>query len=480
MQLLAFGEDGGRPYLAMELVRGGSLEQKLRAGRRFSWQVTIRVALEIVKALKYAHDNGVIHRDLKPANLLLAPVNDQPGTRSVTIKLADFGIAKLFSNTNQTMAGTIVGTPEYMSPEQARGGHVDYRTDIYALGLVMFAMLAGRPPFRGGSGHQIVERQQHETPPRVASLVPDVPPALDELIDRMLAKDAARRPPNALALSKCLDHVITLASSETMEDGQPPTMRGADSVSPPDETRDMPGRADPRGVTTPEEPDDDGWNGPYRETRHVEVEDLDRLERQREAARRLWQAIAAAIAFATISTVIGVGGWLIFRTPTADELVARIETRIDDARKRIDAIKDSQPDLELFLERYADDARAAWARSLLRELNIHRLGLRASSREKKANPPYLRIEREYRQAMALQRTESKACLLALQAILRMPWDDLSQLLSAAPDDELVRDVELWIDLVRVKIKEILPLARADDRAQRQDAARLEAAEQTSP
>jgi serine/threonine protein kinase len=558
VQLLAYGEEGGQPYFAMELVRGRSLEQMLRDGRRFSWRETISVALAIAKALKYAHDNGVIHRDLKPANLLLAATDDPPGTRTVTVKLADFGIARLFGDTNQTMAGTIVGTAEYMSPEQARGDHVDQRTDVYALGLVMFAMLAGKPPFHGGRAMQLIERQKHESPARVASLVADVPPALDELIDRMLAKDPARRPPNALALSKLLTHVVTLVSNDTTARGQhtvgtnsdPPRDETASLHSQPPrtvsptiaptrpqrpaapsprphtaappatepigETRDMPGRAlthgpavltasersagaavDPTGtlpvagspptarsvagahvVTVPE--GSDGWSGPYRETRHVEVEDLDRLQRQREASRRLWQAVAAAIAFATISTAIGFGSWLIFRTPTADELMARIETRLDGAPNRVDAVKDALPDLERFLALYGDDARAERARSLVREVEIDRLARRARIRERKAEPPYLRIEREYRQALALQPTEPKACLLALQAILKMPRDDVAQPLSPSCDDELVRDPELWLGLVHTKIKETVPLARADDRAQRQDAARLEGAEQPAP
>jgi serine/threonine protein kinase len=569
VQLLAYGEEGGQPYFAMELVRGRSLEQMLRDGRRFSWRETISVALAIVKALKYAHDNGVIHRDLKPANLLLAPADDPPGTRSVTVKLADFGIARLFGDTNQTMAGTIVGTAEYMSPEQARGDHVDQRTDIYALGLVMFAMLAGKPPFHGGRAMQLIERQKHEPPPRVASLAADVPPALDELIDRMLAKDPARRPPNALALSKLLTHVVTLATTDTARHDPPaahphgerpaggttplhtrppqtvapaiePTRpQQARAASPPPaalppqpvgrhetstpsadlfgETQDMPGRKaatrgpailtaagrpaasaiDPTGPlpavgspptarsragaplpTVPEH--ENGWNGPYRETRHVEVEDLDRRERQQEASRRLWQAIAAAVAFAAISTVIGVGSWLIFRTPTADELMTRIETGIDGGTSRVDALKSSLPKLEQFLTLYADDPRAEQVRGFVREVEIDRLARRARLRERKADPPYFRVEREYRQAMAVQPTEPIDCLDALRAILKMPRDDLSEPLSAAPDDDLVHDFELWLDLVRAKIRETLPLVRAEDRARRQDAARLEGAETPAP
>ena len=577
VQLLAYGEEQGQPYFAMELVRGRSLEQMLRDGRRFSWRETVSVALAIARALKYAHDNGVIHRDLKPANLLLARGDDAGGGdsstgRTVTVKLADFGIARLFGDTSHTLAGTVVGTAEYMSPEQARGDQVDHRTDIYALGLVMFAMLAGKPPFHGGRAMQIIERQKTEPPPRVSSLVADVPSALDELIDRMLAKDLSRRPANALALAKLLTHVVTLADDATpghdpqataphatgpgpaaaaagtaplhgeqhptaspaIEPTRPrrPAAAGPPPPAPPrpaahpeagrphadlfGETRDMPPRtlatagptfaavtsaatdsataarqppplpkgraaASPptarsgAGGPVPTVPEDgDGRGGGYRETRHVEVEDLERVERRRESSRRLRQAVAGAAAFAAVSTALGIGGWFVFRTPTADELMARIETTIAAAPDRIDATKGVLPDLERFLAVYPDDARAERARALIREVQIDRLARRARLRERKAEPPHLRIEREYRQAMTLQQTDPKACLLALQAILATPRESIAQPLSPSQiDDELVRDPELWLDLVRTKLTETLPLARADDRARRQDAIRAE-------
>ena len=220
VQLLAFGEDDGQPYFAMELVRGKSLEHILRSGRRFTPHETIAMALEITRALKVAHDHGVVHRDLKPANLLIAdnvavaPVTGatvEPVINHVNhLKLADFGIAKLFSGNGHTAHGNIVGTAEYMAPEQAAGKPVDHRADLYALGLVMFAMLSGRPPFHGRQVTDVIEKQRREPPPRVASLVPNIPPELDELINRLLSKDPAARPVSALALSRMLMAVSAL------------------------------------------------------------------------------------------------------------------------------------------------------------------------------------------------------------------------------------------------------------------------------
>ncbi len=141
VQLYGFGEQDGHLFYAMELVNGSNLEQEIRAGRRFTWRDVTRLGIEICRALKHAHDHGVIHRDLKPANLLLDE-NEQ-------IKLSDFGIAKLFGFTQMTVGGNVMGTADYMAPEQAEGKATTPRCDLYSLGCVMYALLAGRPPFSG-------------------------------------------------------------------------------------------------------------------------------------------------------------------------------------------------------------------------------------------------------------------------------------------------------------------------------------------
>jgi serine/threonine protein kinase len=206
VRLLSFGEQDGQPFFAMELVKGRSLDQLLREGTRFDWRTTVDTALAVTRALKSAHDHGVIHRDLKPGNLLV--------TEDGSVKLADFGIAKLFGGDSHTAQGNFVGTADYMAPEQASGKPIDHRVDLYALGMVMFAMLSGRPPFRGTHLSQVIEKQRKEKPPRISSLVDDVPDELDELIDRLLAKKPSARPPNALALSRLLTAIRTLRTGE--------------------------------------------------------------------------------------------------------------------------------------------------------------------------------------------------------------------------------------------------------------------------
>ncbi len=242
VRLLAFGEQDDQPFFAMELVRGKSLEQLLRSGRRFTWRETVAVALEITRALKVAHDHGIVHRDLKPANLLVAeptpdadePLSgaaDIPGTATeggrtepITVKLADFGIAKLFGGVSHTALGHVVGTAEYMAPEQATGRPADHRVDLYALGLVMYAMMTGSPPFRGTQLTEVIDKQRRAIPPRVATLVPDVPAELDELIARLLSKEPAQRPANALALGRLLAAIGTV---------HPPTQAAAAAADQP-------------------------------------------------------------------------------------------------------------------------------------------------------------------------------------------------------------------------------------------------------
>ncbi len=270
VQLLAFGEEDEQPYFAMELVRGKSLEQLLRSGRRFTWREAITVALAVTRALKVAHDHGVIHRDLKPANLLVPGVAAE-GTAGdfqlADVKLADFGIARLFGATGHTAHGHIVGTAEYMAPEQASGKPLDHRADLYALGLVMFAMLAGRPPFQGKQVTDVIESQRRESPPRIGLLVADVPPALDQLIDKLLSKDPAARPANALALGRLLSAIDAAAASEAAPAATPATEHPA-SPKPATraDTRSPAAAVDLFAATMPHTPAPGGAVEPFPDT----------------------------------------------------------------------------------------------------------------------------------------------------------------------------------------------------------------------
>ena len=210
VRMLAFGAEDDEPYFAMEFVRGKSLEQVLRSGRRFTWRETVAVACEVTRALKAAHDLGIIHRDLKPANLLVVEPAPSDSPAPISVKLADFGIAKLFGGVAHTAHNHVVGTAEFMAPEQAAGRPLDHRADLYALGLVMYAMMTGSSPFRGTQLTEIIDKQKNATPPRLAGIVKGIPAELDALVARLLSKDPAQRPASALALGRLLSAVETL------------------------------------------------------------------------------------------------------------------------------------------------------------------------------------------------------------------------------------------------------------------------------
>lgn len=197
VRLYGFGQQDEILYYAMELVEGTSLEEELQASRRFTWQEATQIGIQVCRALRHAHDHGVIHRDLKPANLLAA--------RDGTIKLSDFGIAKLFGNVGMTGDGGVVGTAEYMSPEQAESRPITHRADLYALGAVLYALCAGRPPFRARSLVEMLEMQRTATPDPLRRFAPDVPEELAEIISVLMSKDPEARPPTAQVLGRRLE-----------------------------------------------------------------------------------------------------------------------------------------------------------------------------------------------------------------------------------------------------------------------------------
>jgi hypothetical protein len=184
----------GWPYLAMEWLGGEDLAQRLEGGP-LTVPETLLVATRVAEALSSAHAHGIVHRDLKPGNLFLA------GGRLDDVKLLDFGIARMVEGGDLTVSGTVMGTPQYMSPEQVRGGAVDARADVYGLGAVMFRCLVGQPPFSGAHQIAVLAKIVLEPAPPLRSLRPDVPADLEALVARMLAKEPDERPVDCVALA---------------------------------------------------------------------------------------------------------------------------------------------------------------------------------------------------------------------------------------------------------------------------------------
>lgn len=192
VQLIGFGEEKGLLFYSMEYVDGENLQQLLRKEKQLTWQRVLDLVIEVCAALKHAHDFGIIHRDLKPANLM---INTQG-----RVKLTDFGIAKLFGAADSTVEGAVIGTADFMAPEQAEGKPVTVRSDLYALGSVCYAALTGRAPFQGKNIPEVLFNVRYGTYPPLETLVPQVPPPMRELIDELLQRDPSKRPPTALVV----------------------------------------------------------------------------------------------------------------------------------------------------------------------------------------------------------------------------------------------------------------------------------------
>ncbi len=217
---------GSDAVLVMEFIRGETLESIVQRSGRLAWPRALELAAAVADALDHAHDKGVVHRDIKPANIML--------TRDGVVKVMDFGIARILGRSRQTRVGAAVGTPMYMSPEQLRGEEVDGRSDLYSLGAVVYELITGRVAFEADSDYELMMKQLHEPAPPVREAVPDVPDAVDALIQHAMAKQPQDRAPNARALAASFR--ATIAAQGTAPSRPAPATRLAD-VAPPTPAR---------------------------------------------------------------------------------------------------------------------------------------------------------------------------------------------------------------------------------------------------
>lgn len=230
VEIVGFGQHGDTPYIAMEYLQGKGLDALLAEEGALDATRTALVLREVCRALEEAHALGMIHRDLKPANIFLARAHEREHGHErgrEVVKVLDFGIAKiaapqasgaaamgLFFAQKLTAMGAVMGTPIYMSPEQARDQELDGRSDLYALGVVAYHCLAGHPPFEGAPGQVIFEHTSKLPPPLVVKSSGSkggsaIDPALTDLVMKMLEKDPADRPASATELRVALDRMLT-------------------------------------------------------------------------------------------------------------------------------------------------------------------------------------------------------------------------------------------------------------------------------
>ena len=207
-----YGEDAGRHFIVMELVRGRDLERVLKEEGALPPKRARAIATKVCEALGHAHAAGVVHRDVKPANVIV--------TADDAVKVTDFGIARVADDAAMTSAGAVLGTAQYISPEQASDGAVGPPSDVYSTGIMLFEMLTGRRPFVGGSPVAVAMRHIHEDVPAASSVNRTVPAELDAIVAQATQKDPGRRFPDGNAMARALSGG-TPGATRVMAAGRP-------------------------------------------------------------------------------------------------------------------------------------------------------------------------------------------------------------------------------------------------------------------
>lgn len=485
VRLYGFGEQEGVLFYAMELVNGTSLEDELRKGRRFDWRETTRIGVQLCRALRHAHDRGVIHRDIKPANLLL--VGDGP-----EIKLSDFGIAKLFGSTGLTADGGVIGTADYMAPEQADGRPVTHRADLYSVGGMLYALMAGRPPFQARSLPEMLHLQRYAEPELLRVHAPDAPAELEAIIHELLAKEPEQRIPNAQVLARrleAMEHGLSRRASREAPDAAGDIHTSATAVGSPPADGSSPGS---RGGEVPAAAPSDQDSASYRVADSAEPLDVTQAATQGEAADRIpafWTSDAATVAassappsdeasfvispparaapatpppaakvapaaprFVTvdeeedldeesesvetgrlisaqtlvlIAAILSLGGitWYFLQPPSADALYRRVQAAA--AEDRPERLVDVADDIKQFLNYYPEDRRGREVQRYLDEVELFRLDARYRRRGRlaAAGQDFTPLETVYADALRLVEIDPDRAARKLRAFIELYADD---------------------------------------------------------
>jgi serine/threonine-protein kinase len=206
VSIYEYGEENGYRFFAMQYIDGENLERRIHGKKNMQISEIIDISKQICRGLRYAHAQNVIHRDIKPQNILIDKQN--------IVRISDFGIAKIFSAQDITLTGVTVGTPEYMSPEQAEGKDVDAQSDIYSLGIVMYEMLTKTPPFLGNNPIAIAYKHVHEIPIPPSVKRRDIPKRLELIILKALKKEKKDR---YSSVNEMLEHLDSVDINETVD-----------------------------------------------------------------------------------------------------------------------------------------------------------------------------------------------------------------------------------------------------------------------
>lgn len=209
-----FFEEASQYYLVMEYIHGPTLKQLIGQRRHLHPHETLEIASQVCAVLHVAHNRGFIHRDIKPQNIMLASsgasINNAAGTGNLLVKLTDFGIVRVAEEAGLTNSGIVLGTADYLSPEQARGEKLSASSDLYSLGVVMFEMLTGRPPFTGPTAVSIAMQHASTNPPVMRQVNPNVniPAAVEQIVTKTLEKEPEDRFPSASEMRQALQYCV--------------------------------------------------------------------------------------------------------------------------------------------------------------------------------------------------------------------------------------------------------------------------------
>ena len=461
VQLIGFGEEKGLLFYSMELVEGENLHQLLKRESTVSWSQSMDWAIEICDALKHAHNFGIIHRDT-----------------SGSIKLTDFGIVKLYGASEATVAGSILGTADFMSPEQAEGKSVSVRSDLYSLGAICYACLAGRPPFTGQSVPEIMFNVRYGNLTPLSQLAPKAPDEFCDLVMELLNRDASRRPPTALAVGNRLksmkagltnsietaprnpsdvEHAKEMTSIDMSDypsiarlsdapDNKATRFGNPEHPSPPKSSEPSKNRsysdATRFGNRSVAGPDDvtqavassDSVSSAHQDipsgieamgkTHFTEVTDQDRRRTavslatpHEEPSGTPWTSIATIGAL--LACCLGLAYWL-SRPPSATSLLQKIQATV--VAENEDALLEAEPTVQRFLDLYPEDIRAAEIKETLDEINtlktLRRLQVRSGYRADKFDAQSIDpLEQSTIDCLRLSSVDPKAALKKIDALL---------------------------------------------------------------
>jgi eukaryotic-like serine/threonine-protein kinase len=521
VQLHGYGEEDGHLYYVMELVEGKSLQEELSAGRRFTWREVTRIGIAIAAALKHAHDRGIIHRDLKPANLLI--------DADEHVKLTDFGIAKLYGGTNVTAEGGVLGTADYMAPEQADGKQVTTRCDLYALGSVLYALLTGKPPFGGRSLVQVISALKSESPISVRRLAPETPAEFENILSQLLEKDPQQRIPTARALAnrlKAMEHGLSLetriagpddAAAPAVPGGAVPQAAASDktSVVPASEATVAMRKEDDAPRLAPDAPTlatsggkshsertalgtqagkatgADSNRGtdvthasaagtaapsvpPPKVTRFTTVDPRELHNRRERDEQTLWKWAGVTTLGIAAGLLFAAGAYYATRPPSADQLFAaiRLAADKDDPTQLVEV----ESQLAQFLNRYSADPRVAEVKGYQADLERNRLQRRFELRARRASGPegLAPVERAYLEAVQLAAADPEAALAHFAALV----DVYRGSFDAQTQSPAARSSQQCVELADQQVARLRPVvAQMTAEQQREISQQLRRAEQ---